>query len=141
MVMKKLTTLWICSCAVIVIALLLSSSCKKDKDNSSPQVPEFTITADTVWLQGGGDGLQFFGKCTNEDVKMNKVIVTSPLSAQTSIFELNGISVDKNTEFSFQDNNVAYYKEVGTWSFTFLGKRASDNESFSVSKTLLISYK
>ena len=73
--MKKRTNIWICFFAVIGVVLLLSGSCKKDKDEDNPvaQVPVFTVTANTVQLQGGGEGLQFFAKCTNEDVKMTKV--------------------------------------------------------------------
>ncbi len=139
--MKKGNNLWICSFSVMVFLLVLSGSCKKDKDNSTPQIPVFTVTANTVQLQGGGEGLQFFGKCTNEDVKMLKVINTSPISAQTSFFEFDGSSIAKNSEFSFQDEDVAYFKETGTWNFTFLGKRSSDNENFTVSTTLLITAK
>jgi hypothetical protein len=141
--MKKRKNIWICFFAVIGVVLLLTSSCKKhkDEDNPAPQVPVFTVTANTVQLQGGGEGLQFFGKCTNEDVKMTKVTITDPLSVQPLTYELNGNSIAKNTQFSLQDDNLASTKEPGTWSFNFEGKRTSDNESFSVNATLLISSK
>jgi hypothetical protein len=139
--MKKTTNIWIGLIAIIGVVFILSSSCKKDKDDPAPQVPVFTVTANTVQLQGGGEGLQFFAKCTNEDVKMTKVTYTSPISVQTSSFDLNGNSIAKNTQFSLQGDNLAQTKELGTWSFTFEGKRTSDNESFSVNATLLISSK
>jgi len=139
--MKKIKNIWIYSFAVIGVALILSSSCKKKDDNSTPQVPVFTVTANTVQLQGGGEGLQFFGKCTNEDVKMTKVTITDSLSVQSATYELNGISIAKNTQFSLQDDNVGYVKEIGTWNFTFVGNRTADNASFSVNATLSITAK
>jgi hypothetical protein len=139
--MKKRKNIWICLVAIIGVVFMLSSSCKKDKDNPAPQVPAFTVTANTVQLQGGGEGLQFFGKCTNEDVKVTKVTITDPLSVQPATYELNGISIAKNTQFSLQDDNVGYVKEPGTWNFTFVGNRTSDNVSFSVNATLLITAK
>jgi hypothetical protein len=139
--MKKIKNVWIYSFTVVGVALLLSSSCKKKDDNSTPQVPVFTVSADSVTLQAGGEGLQFFGKCTNEDVKMTKVIGTSPSSVQTFTYILNGNSFTKNTQFSMQDDNTAYVKELGTWNFTFVGNRTADNASFSVNATLLITAK
>ncbi len=139
--MKKRTTFWICFFTVIGVVFMLSGSCKKDKDDPAPQVPVFTVTANTVQLQGGGEGLQFFAKCTNEDVKMTKVTNTSPISVRTASYDLNGNSIAKNMQFSLQDENVGWVKELGTWNFTFEGKRTSDDESFSVNATLLISAK
>jgi hypothetical protein len=139
--MKKIKNIWICSFAVIGVVIMISSGCKKKDDNPAPQVPVFTVTANTVQLQGGGEGLQFFAKCTNEDVKMTNVTITDPLSVQTATYELNGNSIAKNTQFSLQDDNVGYVKEPGTWNFTFVGNRTSDNQSFSVNATLLVSSK
>lgn len=136
--MKKINKIWIYSFAVIGVAIMISGSCKKKDDNLTPQVPVFTVTANTVQLQGGGEGLQFFAKCTNEDVKMTNVTITDPLSVQQAPYELNGNSIAKNTQFSLQDDNVGYVKETGTWNFTFVGNRTSDNQSFSVNATLLI---
>jgi len=139
--MKKRKYIWICFFAVLGVALMLSSSCKKKNDNQTPQVPVFTITADSVPLQSGGEGLQFFGKCTNEDVKMTKVTITSPISGQTAPYNLNGNSYNKNAPFSMQDDNTAYDKELGTWNFTFEGNRTVDNDSFTVDATLSITVK
>jgi hypothetical protein len=139
--MKKLKNNWIYSFALIGVALILSNGCKKKDDNSTPQMPVFTVTANTVQLQGGGEGLQFFAKCTNEDVKMTKVTITDPLSVQSATNELNGNSIAKNTQFSLQDDNVGYVKETGTWNFTFEGTRTADNANFSVNATLTITVK
>jgi hypothetical protein len=140
--MKKRKNIWIYSFVVMGVALMLSSSCKKQDDNpTTQQVPEFTVTAKTVQLQAGGEGLQFYGKCTNEDVKMAKVTHISPVSVKTSTYDLNGNSFVKNSPFSLQDENVGYEKELGTWNFTFVGNRTVDNVSFSVNATLLITVK
>ncbi len=139
--MKTRNIVLIYSFAVIGLSLLLSSCCKKDKDNPDPQTPVFTVTATTVQLQGGGEGLQFNGKYTNEDVKMTKVTNTSPTSVQTFTYDLNGKSYAKNSSIPLQDENVGYDKELGTWNFTFVGNRTSDNESFSVNASLSVTAK
>jgi hypothetical protein len=140
--MKKRTIVWICYIAVIGVVLMLSGCCKDDDtDNPASQVPVFTVTANTVMLQGGGDGLQFSAKCTNEDVKMTKVTNTPPNSVQSAAYELNGKSYAKNSPIPLQNDNEAYLKELGTWTFTFVGNTASDNKSFSVNATLSVTSK
>jgi hypothetical protein len=91
----------------------------------------FTLTANTVQLQSGGEGLQFFGKCTNEDIKLTSVTITAPISAQTATYDLNNSSFSKNTPFPMQDENTAYIKEIGTWNFTIVGNLSADNSGFS----------
>jgi hypothetical protein len=139
--MRKRNNILIYSFAVIGVLLLLSISCKKDKDDPDPQVPVFTVTANTVQLQGGGEGLQFSAKCTNEDVKMTEVTNTSPISVTAFTYDLDGKSYAKNSSIPLQDEDVAYFKELGTWNFTFAGNRTSDNESFSVNATLSVTAK
>ena len=101
-------------------------------------IPSFTVTATTVQLQGGGEGLQFYAKCTNTDVKMTKVSVTNPGGTQTIAYNLNGTNYVMNEVFMLEDALQAYLKEVGIWSFTFTGSRTSDGVSFSVTSTLQI---
>lgn len=139
--MKKVKEIWKYSLIFIGIALIVSGSCKKKDETPAPQVPVFTVTADSVTLQSGGKGLQFFGKCTNEDVKMTKVTIITPQSAQTATHQFNGTSYVKNTPFGLQDDNTAYEKKLGTWSFTFEGNRTSDNAAFSVNATLMVAVK
>jgi hypothetical protein len=104
-------------------------------------VPVFTVTAITVQLQGGGEGLQFTAKCTNEDVKMTKINIADPLSVQNTTYELNGQSYSKNSPIPVQDDNVGYNEELGTWTFTFMGNTTSDNKSFSENATLSVTTK
>jgi hypothetical protein len=139
--MKKIKNNWIYSFVLIGVALILSNGCKKKDDNSTPQTPVFTVTADSVPLQSGGEGLQFFGKCTNEDVKITKVKGTSPISVQTFTYMINSNSIVKNTPFSMQDDNTAYNKELGTWNFTFEGTRTADNANFTANASLKITVK
>jgi hypothetical protein len=139
--MKKRKNFWISSIIVIGVVLMLSGCCKDDEnDNPASQVPVFTVTANTVQLQAGGEGLQFSAKCTNEDVKMTKVTNTSPISGTTFTYDLNGKSYSKNSPIPLQDDAEAYLKELGTWTFTFVGN-TSDNVSFSVNASLSITAK
>lgn len=135
--MKKFNT-FLSLGIVLLIAGILFSGCKKKED---PIIPSFTVTAITVQLQGGGEGLQFFGKCTNDDVKMTKVTLYDPLSVQTTTYNINGTYFVKNEAFGLQDANVGYTKELGTWTFNFVGNRTADGASFSESTTLSVSGK
>jgi hypothetical protein len=111
------------------------SGCKK---KSSPVVPAFSVTATTVQLQAGGEGLQFYAKCTNTDVKLTKVTITDPLGANTVTYNLNGNYYVLNQVFMLEDQNSAYTKEIGTWSFYFVGNLTSDGSSFTVGAALSV---
>jgi hypothetical protein len=135
--MKKINPFYALSLFLLVAGILLSG-CKKEED---PIVPSFTVTAINVQLQGGAEGLQFFGKCTNDDVKMTKVTINDPLGVQNTTYNINGNYFVKNEAFGLQDATVGYTKELGTWSFTFVGNRTADGVSFSVSTTLSVTGK
>jgi hypothetical protein len=123
---------------VLLIAGILFSGCKKDED---PVIPKFTVSAITVQLQGGGEGLQFFGTCTNDDVKMTKVTIYDPLNQQNITFNANGNTFVKGQAFDLQEVGTAYVKELGTWQFNFVGNRTADGVSFSESATLSVTGK
>ena len=135
--MKKCNTLFTLG-IVLLMAGILFSGCKK---KSSPTIPSFTVTAITVQLQGGGEGLQFFGKCTNDDVKMTKVTLYDPLGVQNTTYNINGNYFVKNEAFGLQDQTVGYTKELGTWTFNFVGNRCADGASFSESASLSVTGK
>jgi hypothetical protein len=139
--MKTMKNTLIYTIALVGVVLILSNGCKKKDHNSDSQTPVFTVTADSVMLQAGGEGLQFFGKCTNEDVKVTKVMGTSPITVETFTYMMDGSTIDKNTPFSMQDENTAYEKELGTWNFTFEGTQPGDNSDFSVNASLTITVK
>jgi hypothetical protein len=135
--MKKLTRYFSIT-VVLLAALLVISSCKKDEE-PAPTVPAFTITATTVQLQAGGEGLQFFAKCNNDDVKMTKVTITDPIASFTQTYNLNGTYFVKNEIFGLQATNEAYGKSIGTWTFNFVGNRTADGVAFAVNGSLAVS--
>ena len=132
--MKKITsfaTLGI----LLLVTILLFTNCKKEDE---PVVPAFTVTSTTVPLQAGGDGLQFKARCTNNDVKMTKVLITDPEQSPAYTYLLNDQGFSKNQDFDLQDASVAYGKLTGTWTFIFVGNRTSDNEGFTVNASLSV---
>jgi len=133
--MKKVTH-YLTIVAILISGMIIISSCKKKSD---PIVPAFTVTATKVDLQGGGQGLQFFGKCNNDDVKMTKVIITDPLGSFNQTFNLNGNYFVKNEIFALQGATEAYIIQIGTWSFNFVGNRTADGSSFAITATLAVS--
>jgi hypothetical protein len=139
--MKTRKRAWIYTIVLMQVLLILTGGCKKKDDNNTPQVPVFIVTANTVQLQGGGEGLQFYGKCTNEDVNLTKVIITAPISSQMATYDLNNGSYNKNASFPMQDDLNAYSKEIGTWNFIIVGHLADDNSSFSEETTYLVTGK
>ena len=123
---------------LLLVAVLIMGSCKKDSSDPAPVDPVFTVTAATVNLQGGGLGLQFTAKCTNNDVKMTHVVLTDPVTGNVT-YDFSGASYIKNEAFGLQESNTAYTKNTGTWKFNFVGNRKSDGVAFAVDATLAVS--
>jgi hypothetical protein len=134
--MKKLTCIYSIT-ALLFIAIMVISGCKKDTVTTDPT---FNVTATTVQLQGGGEGLQFFAKSTNVDVKMTSVVIVDPNNTPPFpyTYNFNGAEFSTNQSFGLQENNVAYGKVIGTWKFTFTGSRTSDDGAFAVEATLAV---
>jgi hypothetical protein len=120
---------------LFLMTLVLFTDCKK-KDE--PTIPAFTVISTTVPLQGGGNGLQFKARCTNNDVKMTKVLITAPGDSLTYTYLLNNQGFSKDQDFDLQASDEAYPKEVGTWKFIFIGNRTSDGEGFTVNGSLTV---
>lgn len=118
---------------LLLVTIILMTNCKKKED---PIIPAFIVTATTVQLQGGGEGLQFAAKCTNDDVKMTKVLITDPIQSPAVTYNLNGTYFVKNEIFALQAADEAYFKQIGTWKFQFVGNRTADGTSFAVDVTL-----
>lgn len=133
--MKKIISVATIGISLMCIVILFTE-CKKDKDD--PIVPAFIVTATTVQLQDGSDGLQFAAKCTNDDVKMTKVMITDPIQSAAVTFNLNGEYFVKGEIFALQDVNTAYYKQIGTWTFDFIGNRTADATSFTSSFSIAV---
>jgi hypothetical protein len=122
---------------LLIATVILLANCKK-KDDPVPQKedPVFTVTATTVQLQGGGDGLQFEARCTNNDVKMTKVLITDPQQSPAITYMLNNQNFLKDQDFGLQSPNEAYLKQTGTWTFIFVGNRTSDGAGFTINASL-----
>jgi hypothetical protein len=118
---------------LLIVTIILLTFCKKD---DGPTTPAFVVTATTVQIQGGGDGLQFTAKCTNNNVKMAKVIITDPTQSPPFLYNLNGTIYSKDESFALQATGVAYNKKIGKWKFEFIGNRTEDDVSFYETTTL-----
>jgi hypothetical protein len=136
--MKRLNTVLVVSMLLLLSAGILLSGCKKKEDE--PITPTFTVTAITVPLVGGGEGLQFTAVCTNTDVKLTKVTIKDPVGSSLD-FNANGNTAIKNQQFDLQGAGEAYLKKLGTWNFTFVGNLSSDGTSFSVGASLAVTGK
>lgn len=136
--MKRFNTILMISTVLLLSTSLILSGCKKKKDE--PVTPSFTVTAVTVPLAGGGEGLQFTAVCTNTDVKLTKVTVKDPVGSSID-FNANGNTFIRGQQFDLQAATEAYSKKLGTWTFTFVGNLSSDNTSFSVGASLSVTGK
>jgi len=125
--------------ALLLVAVMIMGSCKKDLSDPAPVDPVFTVTAASVNLQSGGLGLQFTAKCTNNDVIMTHVVITDPVTSGNMTYDFSGASYLKNEAFGLQEENTAYTKNTGTWKFNFVGSRKSDGVAFAVDATLAVS--
>jgi hypothetical protein len=134
--MKKINLLMVFSILLLSFVIVVSG-CKKKSDDT-PFSPAFIVTATTVQLVGGGEGLQFGAKCTNDDVKMTKVMIVDPIQSPAFTYNVNGNYFVRNEVFFLQGTDEAYTKQIGTWKFTFVGNRTSNNASFSVTTTLAV---
>jgi len=121
---------------MLLAVFIIITGCKKKSDD--PGVPSFTITYSTVNLQGGGEGLQFFAKCTSQAVNMEKVFITDPESTVITHNYTNG-SFAENELFPMQDTDIAYLKKTGTWNFNLVGNRETDGVAFAVDATAEVS--
>jgi hypothetical protein len=118
---------------LLLAMLIIAGSCKKDKEDPTPV---FTMTYDSVALVGGGKGLQFTAKCTNNDVTMTSATITDPASG-ILVYQLNGASYAKNDAIPMQATNTAYTKKIGTWKFNLVGK-SSGGTTFAVDATVAV---
>lgn len=125
---------------ILLSAVIIFSGCKK-KSTTPAVTPAFIVTATNVTFQDGSAGLQFYAKCTNTDCKMTKVTINDPIGANTTTYDLNGEYEVSNEIFGLQATNTGYTKELGTWTFNFVGNRTSDGSSFASNSTLLVSGK
>ena len=122
--MKKQNTLLAIG-ILLLSTVILFSSCKKKSSDSEPSAPTFLMSsipdpADNTYLI-----FQF--KCTTNDVKLTKILITDPLGSFTDTYDLQGATYLENIIYQF---NYSYLKSTGKWSFVFYGNRTSDNSGF-----------
>lgn len=107
-------------------------------DNDPPPTPpSFNIASQTVEFPDGSDGIVFF-VLPSEDVVLVRVDIRNP-RGQTATFNAGSTTIVQGQEFPLQDANEAYIRISGTWSFTFVGRRAAgDQTSFEVTQTVTV---
>jgi hypothetical protein len=131
--MRKLTH-YSAITALLLVAIVIIGGCKKKTEDP---VPTFTMQVDSVPVTGGGKGLQFFAKCTNNDVAMTNASITDPASG-VSLRNYLGASFAKNALIPMQGTDTAYVKIAGTWRFTLVGK-SSGGTTFAFDATVAVS--
>jgi hypothetical protein len=124
---------------LLLSGMLVISSCKKKSDTTvSLPTPAFIATYVPATITNPNDAVEFFANCTTTDVKMTKVEIVDPIHSGTVTYNLNGLYHVKGEIFPLQDANTAYYKQGGTYTFTFTGNRTADNAAFSAVTTLAV---
>jgi len=122
---------------LLLSGMLIVSSCKKKSDPPvSLPTPAFIATYVPATITNPNDAVEFFANCTTTDVKMTKVEIVDPIHSGTVTYNLNGLYHVKGEIFPLQDAGTAYYKQGGTYTFTFTGNRTADNAAFSAVTTL-----
>jgi hypothetical protein len=89
-------------------------------------------------INTGTFSLTFYAKCTNDDVKMTKVLITDPEGVSTLTYLLNGTTYLKNQEFGLQNAGDSYAWLTGHWTLEFIGTRVINGDSFDITVTLFV---
>jgi hypothetical protein len=130
--MKKLALFTVIS--LISLSIFMAGGCKKETEDP---VPGFTMSYDSVNLQGGGKGLQFYATCTNNGVSMGKISIKTPQDS-LYLYDQKGASFDKNAAIGMQESNTAYTKIKGTWKFNLAGS-SKGGTAYSIDVTATVS--
>jgi len=106
--------------------MLFSTSCKKKTTTvEAPAAPTFLMSS--VPDPADANSVIFQFKCTTNDVRLTKVVISDPLGLINDTYDLQQMTVLQNTVYKF---NFSYTKASGKWTFTFTGNRSSDNTGF-----------
>jgi hypothetical protein len=129
--MKKFQPFAIIS-LILLVGVMFTSSCKKKSTDDTTTVsnPVFVMSST------GDPDVTFYFKCTTNDVKLTKIVITDPLGLINDTYDLQGSTFLQNIVYMF---NYSYAKETGTWTFKFYGNRASDGTGFVSTTTLTLS--
>lgn len=114
--------------------LLLSTagtftSCKKKEERKDPT---FVVTATPQ-----GDELQFYFYCSTDDIKLTKLTIKDPLLNEYT-YNAGGATFLKDELYYIDE---WYPKQLGTWTFTFVGNFADDNSGFTSETTMSVTGK
>lgn len=125
--MKRIGMLLLSGILLLSASGLITSCKDKDKDP-----PVFVVTATP-----DGNFLMFYFYCSTDDVTLTKVTIKDPLLNEY-IYNAGGSTFLKD-ELWFIDE--WYGKQIGTWSFVFVGNTTDDGEGFTATTTMVVSGK
>ena len=131
--MKKIT-FFIAISFLLSVGIIATSSCKKKSTTPDVSAPTFVMSAAAD--PAITNDVFFYFKCTTNDVKLTKVVVSDPIGAVNDTYDLQSVNALQNVIYQL---NTSYVKETGTWRFVFTGNRVSDNSAFVSTTTLLLS--
>ena len=110
---------------LLLSTVIMFSSCKKK--STTPEVSAPTFLMSSIADPNDNTYLIFQFKCTTNDVKITKILITDPLSSFTDTYDLQGQTILQNIIYQF---NYSYLKSTGKWTFMFYGNRTGDNSGF-----------
>jgi hypothetical protein len=135
--MKRINSIFRISLLLILMSGLIFSGCKKKSTTpDAPAAPTFQMSSTPDPLDN--TKIYFIFKCTTNDVKLTKIVVTDPLATLNETYDCQGATFLQNQIYYF---TTSYTKSAGTWSFVFTGNRTSDNSGFTATATLAVSGK
>ena len=123
--MKKKTSLFAFGIMLLSIVTLFSACKKSDPAPEPVAAPTFLMSS--IPDPGDPNAVIFQFKCTTNDVRLTKVVISDPLGMINDTYDLQQMTVLMNTVYQF---NFSYTKASGKWSFTFTGNRSNDNSGF-----------
>ena len=125
--MKRIGLLLLSGMMLLSAAGILSGCKKKDREP-----PTFVVTATPQ-----EDFLIFYFYCSTDDVKLTKVTIKDPLLNEY-IYNAGGTTFLQD-ELWFIDEY--YGKQLGTWTFIFVGNFADDGTGFTATSTMQVTGK
>jgi len=133
-IMKKKNTLLAIGILLLSSVIMFSSCKKKTTTPETPAAPTFLMSS--IADPADNTYLIFQFKCTTNDVKLTKILITDPLSSFTDTYDLQGATFLENIIYQF---NYSYLKKTGKWTFEFYGNRATDNSGFTSTTYMTVS--
>ena len=122
--MKKKNTLLAIG-ILFLSTVIMFSSCKKK--STTPEVSAPTFLMSSIPDPNDNTYLIFQFKCTTNDVKLTKILITDPLGSITDTYDLQQATFLENIIYQF---GYSYLKATGKWTFVFYGNRSGDNSGF-----------